>query len=96
MRATDAIDVSHLPRPKGPLLIIAASYGHPNDASFAIDVRDMLQQRVEAFGAKDRLHIKEADHLMEQIFKEREVPCPGVLKTIRGECVSYASFAWMV
>ena len=83
LRATDAIDISHLPKPKGPLLIIAASYGHPNDASLATDVRELLQQRVEMYGAKDRLHIKELDHLLEQVFKGKDNPCPGVLKTVR-------------
>ena len=71
IRATDAIDISHLPKPKGPLLIIAASYGHSADASKAIDVRAILQNRVEAYGAKDRLHIKEIDHLLEVSFSER-------------------------
>lgn len=73
IRATDAIDISHLPKPKGPLLIIAASYGHSADASKAIDVRAILQNRVEAYGAKDRLHIKEIDHLLEVSFSERAI-----------------------
>jgi hypothetical protein len=84
MREAASIDLTKFPPPKGRLLIIAAAYGHRTDASMAFDVRDILQRRVEAYGAKDALKITSVDHLMLDIFKElSETPCPGVLKSLR-------------
>jgi hypothetical protein len=84
MRESSAIDTKAFPEPAGRLLIIAAAYGHRTDASQAVDVRAILQKRVESYGAKDALKINSADHLMVDVFKDlAETPCPGVKKTLR-------------
>ena len=75
-----------IPPAKGRLWIVAAAYGHPTDASQALDIRQILQNRVEAYGAKDRLAISEEESMMKDILKAvhaSEIPCPGECKAIR-------------
>ena len=47
------------------LLCIAASYGHVTDASKAIDVRAIIQAKIEGFGAKDCLNIPPQKNLLQ-------------------------------
>jgi len=52
MREAKAIDLSKIPKASGRLLCIAASYGHLDDASKAINVRELIQAKV---GKSDRI-----------------------------------------
>ncbi|GMH85104.1 hypothetical protein TrST_g2760 [Triparma strigata] len=76
MREASAIDMKKIPKPAGRLLVIAASYGHPDDASKAIDVRETLQRKIEGHGAKDCLNITPQDDLL-KYFGLKHSPCGG-------------------
>ena len=84
MRESSDIDIESFKHERsktmGRLLIIAASFGHQEDAKKAIDVRNLLQDRVEKYGAKDRLSINEKENLVE-VFGAN--PCFGEKKCIR-------------
>ncbi|GMH63890.1 hypothetical protein TL16_g03829 [Triparma laevis f. inornata] len=76
MREASSIDMKKIPKPAGRLLVIAASYGHPDDASKAIDVRGTLQKKIEGYGAKDCLNITPQDDLL-KYFGLKQGPCGG-------------------
>ena len=78
MREASAIDLSKIPKPVGRLLVIAASYGHRDDASKAIDVRKTLQDWIEGHGAKDCLRITHQDDLLKLLGLDKsQSPCAG-------------------
>ena len=60
----------------GRLLVIAASYGRPDDASKAVDIRETLQRKIEGYGAKDCLNITPQDNLLTYLGL-RSAPCSG-------------------
>eukprot|EP00520_Triparma_pacifica_P015534 CAMPEP_0118636470 /NCGR_PEP_ID=MMETSP0785-20121206/2643_1 /TAXON_ID=91992 /ORGANISM="Bolidomonas pacifica, Strain CCMP 1866" /LENGTH=350 /DNA_ID=CAMNT_0006527605 /DNA_START=86 /DNA_END=1135 /DNA_ORIENTATION=- len=65
MREASSIDLSKIPKAAGRLLCIAASYGHLDDASKAIDVREKVQAIIEGHGAKDCLNIPPQKNLLQ-------------------------------
>ncbi|CAM9785422.1 unnamed protein product [Laminaria digitata] len=70
----------------GTFRVLAASYGHPRDATLALDVRPQLQARV---GVSDRLEIEPEESLTTWLGN----PCPGVVKTLRVRYVSLEGVA---